>query len=418
MRSSIWRLTLMGLAAWLVACTAGEATPPALQPPQATLVSAVPTSRAPQPTVAASPTAQPVASPTGTVQPATTLAGDVKLDVQVFVRNLDTPWAIDFAPDGRIFITERPGRIRIVKGSQLQAEPWMTLDVAETGEAGLLGLALDPQFEQNRYVYVAYSLRTNGNRFVNRLVRLRDDPASGKGVMDKVLLDNVAAAANHDGGRVKFGPDGKLYWTMGDAQNTSSAQDINSLNGKILRLNPDGTIPADNPGKSAVYSYGHRNPQGLAWQSGTGRLYATEHGPSGSPACCRDEVNLIEPGKNYGWPVIMGDQKRDGMISPVIHSGNDTTWAPSGATFVTSGPWAGSLVFAGLRGQSLYRLTLDPNDPRKVQGFQALLERRYGRLRDVVQGPDGALYILTSNGDGRGNLPPEGDLVLRITFVQ
>ena len=215
MRSSIWRLTMIGLAVWLVACTAGEATPPASQPPQATLVPAVPPSRAPQPTVAASPTAQPVASPTGTVQPATAPAGNVKLDVQVFVRNLDTPWAIDFAPDGRIFITERPGRIRIVKGSQLQAEPWMTLDVAETGESGLLGLALDPQFEQNRYVYVAYSSRTNGNRFVNRLVRLRDDPASGKGVMDKVLLDNVAAAANHDGGRVKFGPDGKLYWTMG-----------------------------------------------------------------------------------------------------------------------------------------------------------------------------------------------------------
>lgn len=418
MRSQVLRLTLIGLAVWLVACTAGGTTPPASQPPQATLVPAVPTAQAPQPTTAPSPTAQPVASPTSTVQPATTPAGDVKLDVQVFVRGLDTPWAIDFAPDGRIFITERPGRIRIVKDGQLQAEPWMTLDVAETGEAGLLGLALDPQFEQNRYVYVAYSSRTNGNRFVNRLVRLRDDPASGKGVLDKVLLDNVAAAANHDGGRVKFGPDGKLYWTMGDAQNTSSAQDINSLNGKILRLNPDGAIPADNPWNSAVYSYGHRNPQGLAWQPGTGRLYATEHGPSGSPVCCRDEVNLIEPGKNYGWPVIMGDQKRDGMIPPVIHSGNDTTWAPSGATFVTGGPWAGSLVFAGLRGQSLYRLTLDPNDPRKVQSLQVLLERKYGRLRDVAEGPDGALYILTSNGDGRGNLPPEGDLVLRVTFIQ
>ena len=418
MRSSIWRLTLIGLAMWLVACTASEVTPPASQPPQATLVPTVPAARAPQPTVAPGSTVQPVASPTSTAQPAATPAGDVKLDVQVFVRNLDTPWAIDFAPDGRIFITERPGRIRIVKNGQLQAEPWMTLDVAEVGEGGLLGLALDPQFAQNRYVYVAYTLRTNDNRYVNRLVRLRDDPATGKGVLDKVLLDNVAAAANHDGGRVKFGPDGKLYWTMGDAQNASLAQDINSLNGKILRLNPDGTIPADNPWNSAVYSYGHRNPQGLAWQPGTGRLYATEHGPTGAPACCRDEVNLIEPGKNYGWPVIMGDEKRNGMVSPIIQSGNDTTWAPSGATFVTRGPWAGSLVFAGLRGQSLYRLTLDPNDPRKVQSFQALFEGQYGRLRDVVQGPDGALYILTSNGDGRGNLPPEGDLVLRLTFVQ
>jgi len=417
MRSSIRRLAPIVLAVWLIACTAGEAAPLASQPPQATLAPTIPLAGAPQPTVAAGPTAQPVAFPTSTAQPTARQASDVKLDVQVFARNLDTPWAIDFAPDGRIFITERPGRIRIVKDGQLQAEPWMTLGV-EVGEGGLLGLALDPQFAQTRYVYIAYTLRTNDNRYVNRLARLRDDPASGKGVMDKVLLDNVAAAANHDGGRVKFGPDGKLYWTMGDAQTTSSAQDINSLNGKILRLNPDGTIPADNPWNSPVYSYGHRNPQGLAWQPGTGRLYATEHGPSGVPTCCRDEVNLIEPGKNYGWPVIMGDEKRNGMISPILQSGNNTTWAPSGATFVTRGPWAGSLVFAGLRGQSLYRLTLDPNDPRKVSGFQALFEGQYGRLRDVVQGPDGALYILTSNGDGRGNLPPEGDQVLRLTFVQ
>jgi glucose/arabinose dehydrogenase len=165
-----------------------------------------------------------------------------------------------------------------------------------------------------------------------------------------------------------------------------------------------------------VYSYGHRNPQGLAWQPGTGRLYATEHGPSGFQGCCRDEVNLIEPGKNYGWPEIRGDESKEGMISPVIHSGQSETWAPAGATFATQGPWAGSLVFTGLRGQSLYRILLDPKDPRKVEKLERHLSRQYGRLRDVVEGPDKALYLLTSNHDGRGRPSADDDRVIRITF--
>ncbi len=333
---------------------------------------------------------------------------------QVVVRGLEAPWAIDFAPDGRVFITERPGRIRIVRDGQLQAAPWMTIEVADVSEAGLLGLALDPQFAQNHFVYIAHTYRSGAGRLVNRLVRLREE--GGRGALDKVLLDDVAGAPNHDGGRVKFGPDGKLYWTMGDAQNQAFAQDRASLNGKILRLNPDGTIPGDNPfPSSAVYSYGHRNPQGLSWQPGTRRLYATEHGPSGGQGCCRDEVNYIEPGKNYGWPVITGDETRDGLLTPVVHSGDRATWAPSGAAFATRGPWAGSFLFAGLRGQALYRLVPDPNDPRKVATFETLFERQFGRLRDVVEGPDGALYVLTSNRDRRGSPSPDDDRVMRLT---
>ncbi|MEK7873471.1 MAG: PQQ-dependent sugar dehydrogenase, partial [Chloroflexota bacterium] len=276
----------------------------------------------------------------------------------------------------------------------------------------------DPQFARNGYVYVAYTYRGGDGRLLDRLARLREDPASGKGVLDRVLWDGVPGGSIHDGGRVKFGPDGKLYWTLGEAGNAALAQDISSLNGKILRLNPDGTVPADNPiPGSPVYSYGHRNPQGLAWQPGTGRLYATEHGPSGGlQGCCRDEVNLIEPGKNYGWPVIAGSQTREGMVSPVIQSGDTVTWAPGGAAFVTRGPWAGSLLFTGLRGQALYRLTLDPRDPRNTLGLEALFEGRYGRLRDVAEGPDGALYVLTSNRDGRGSPSADDDRVLRLTF--
>lgn len=330
------------------------------------------------------------------------------------VRGLEAPWAIDFAPDGRIFLTERPGRIRVVRNGNLQAAPWMTVAVATVSEAGLLGLAVDPQFAQNRFVYIAYTAQSGG-RLINRLVRVREDPASGRGVVDRVLVDNVAGTANHDGGRVKFGPDGKLYWTMGDAQTDDRAQDRSSLNGKILRLNSDGSVPPDNPfPNSLVFSYGHRNPQGLAWQPGTRRLYATEHGPSGRQGCCQDEVNLVEAGKNYGWPVITGDQRREGMISPIVQSGTNATWAPSGAAFVTRGPWAGSLVFTGLRGQALYRLVLDAADPRRVATFETLLEGRFGRLRDVVDGPDGDLYLLTSNRDGRGNPGPEDDRVIRL----
>ncbi len=433
-RVSIVRILLLfffALPVWAACTPQGSGPLPSATATQVSAPAATPTGR---PTTVLAP-ASPTAISTNTPQPATparatatptpemtalapSSAKTPVLNTEVLVKGLDTPWALDFAPDGRIFITERAGRIRVVKDGQLQSEPWMTLDVAEVGESGLMGLALDPQFAQNHFVYVAYTYRAANGQLQNRLVRLRDDPATGKGVMDRVLLDGIAGSNNHDGGRVKFGPDGKLYLTMGDAQNTALAQDRSSPNGKILRLNPDGTIPNDNPfPNSPVYSYGHRNPQGLAWQPGAGRLYATEHGPSGVPACCRDEVNLIEPGQNYGWPVIMGNQTREGMVAPIQQSGDTVTWAPGGAAFITRGPWAGSLVFTGLRGQALYRLTLDPNDPRKVQTFEELFKGQFGRLRDVVEGPDGALYITTSNRDGRGNPIADDDRVIRLTMT-
>ena len=425
-RPGLLAAALSGAVLAVAGCTGQAATPPPTSAPTAAVKAAAPTTAAAAPPAAAKAAAPTTAPPRPTAAPAsaapkatgpltpTNLAAMPR--VETLVSGLDTPWAIDFAPDGRIFVTERGGRIRTIRDGQLDPEPWLTLDVAEVGESGLMGLTLDPNFAQNRYLYATYTYR-QGNQLFNRLVRLRDDPATGKGVEDKTLVDAVPTNVNHSGGRVRFGPDGKLYWTMGDAQQTQLAQNPSSLLGKVMRLNPDGSAPSDNPfPNSIVYSIGHRNPQGLAWQPGTNRLYETEHGPSGGQGGGQDEVNLIEPGQNYGWPTITGDQTREGLVSPIAQSGTSTTWAPGGATFVTQGPWSGALVFVGLRGQSLYRVVLDPNDSRKVQQLTPLLQGQYGRLRDIQQGPDGALYVTTSNLDGRGNAPPDGDKVLRLTF--
>lgn len=340
------------------------------------------------------------------------------LSVESVVRDLATIWAVDFAPDGRIFLTERSGRIRTVRDGVLDPEPWLTIDgVVESGESGLMGLALDPEFAANGYVYTTYTYATAGGGLQNRLVRLKEDRVTGRGTMDAVLLDDVRGGRVHDGGRVKIGPDGTLYWTMGDSGSQDLAQSLDTLNGKILRLNLDGSVPADNPFPgSPIYSYGHRNPQGLAWQPGTGLLFALEHGPSGQQSCC-DEVNLILPGQNYGWPQAYGDRLAEGTIPPLLHSGpgRDTTWAPGGAVFVTGGPWAGSLVFVGLRGEALYRVTLDPAAGRSVVGLETYFKGEYGRLRDVVEGPDGALYLTTSSKDGRGRPNAGDDQLLRLT---
>jgi glucose/arabinose dehydrogenase len=334
--------------------------------------------------------------------------------VETLATGLDVPWAIDFAADGRAFITERPGRIRIFADGQLQPGAWAAPEVYAVNEAGLLGLALDPNFESNHRFYVALSYGIGGGRHANRLVRMREE--HGISMIDAVLLDGVVGATQHDGGRVKIGPDGKIYWTTGDSGDDTLPQDTRSLNGKILRLNTDGSIPSDKPiPGSPIYSYGHRNSQGLAWHPDTGELFATEHGPSSNPLCCRDEVNLIRPGGNYGWPEITGDERQEGMLSPVWQSGTRETWAPSGATFATHGPWAGSLVFTGLRGESLYRLTFDAAAPDHPINLERYLASQYGRLRDVAEGPDGALYVLTNNRDAFGTPGPDDDRLLRVT---
>jgi len=309
---------------------------------------------------------------------------------------LDIPWGLAFLPGGDMLITERPGRIRLYDAETglLDGSLLVIGDVVHRGEGGLLGIAVHPQFPEQPYVYV-YHTYQEAQTLANCVVRytFAGDSLGNR----QVLLSGIPGANIHNGGRLKFGPDGCLYVTTGDAAVPERAQDVGSLAGKILRLADDGSIPADNPfPDSPVYSLGHRNSQGLAWDD-EGRLWSTEHGQSAT-----DEVNQIRPGANYGWPVIRGDETAAGLESPVLHSGRDT-WAPSGLAYLED-----SLFFAGLRGGSLFEVRL----PSTV--LVRHLQGEFGRVREVVVGPDGSLYLLTSNRDGRGTPAADDDRLIRV----
>ncbi len=276
-----------------------------------------------------------------------------------------------------------------------------------------MGLALDPSFQQNGHIYVMYTFRGPQGQLLNRVSRLTVEGNQAGG--EVALLDGIPGATVHDGGRLQFGPDGKLYITTGDAATPNLAQNPSSVAGKILRLNPDGTIPEDNPFPgSPVFSLGHRNPQGLAFQPGTGLLFSTEHGQVGN-----DEVNVIEAGNNYGWPIVQGVAGDPRFADPIAQF--TPAVAPAGATFYSADllfQWTGNLFFATLTGRHLHRMVLGGPDARQVVEQERLFEGEFGRLREVVQGPDGFLYFATSNRDGRGNPVAEDDRILRITLGQ
>lgn len=320
-------------------------------------------------------------------------------DIEVVAESLTIPWEIVFLPDGELLVTERPGRL-IKIGPERKTIP--IGGVRHQGEGGLLGLALHPRFRENHWLYL-YLTTTAGSGLTNRVERyeFQSDRLTNR----KTIIENIPGATYHDGGRIAFGPDGYLYITTGDANRSSNAQNTISLAGKILRVRDDGSIPSDNPFGNAIYSYGHRNPQGLAW-NGNGRLWATEHGRSGILSGL-DELNRIEKGANYGWPTIEGDKQKEGMRPPMINSGPNETWAPAAAVF-----YQGSIFFTGLRGESLYQATISTDG--NVTGLKKHLTGRFGRLRVLVLGPDGYFYISTSNQDGRGEPKTGDDKIIRV----
>jgi glucose/arabinose dehydrogenase len=307
------------------------------------------------------------------------------------VTDLQIPWDIAFLNDGEMLVTERPGRlIRINKNQRtiLFNQP------LTYGEGGLHGIALHPNFSSNHWIYLYRTIK-KGRHTINRVERYRLE--NDKLTDGTIIIDDIPGAMYHDGGRIAFGPDGYLYIATGDASQPDLAQDLHSLAGKILRLSADGSIPADNPFSNATYSYGHRNPQGLTWDDSQ-RLWSTEHGPSGIDRG-EDELNLIEKGQNYGWPIITGNQTKPNMKTPMLQSGKEETWAPASALY-----WDGSIFFGGLRGSALYEAQINKNPIELKEHFKG----QFGRIRTVVLGPDGYFYLTTSNRDGRG-FPRQGD---------
>jgi len=312
----------------------------------------------------------------------------------VIASNLSVPWDIAFLPDKRMIITEREGNVKIIDGSNI--ETIATINTLQSSESGLHGIAVDPEFESNNNIYLYYTTNGNGGNTLNRVSKYKflDNTLND----ETILVDKIPGANIHDGGRIRFGPDGYLYITTGDAANPSSAQDTNSLAGKILKVDTNGDAVPGNPFGNLVYSYGHRNPQGITWDS-AGQLFETEHGNNAT-----DEFNKIEMGKNYGWPTIRGDEKNNTMVSPLIQS-ESNTWAPAGLSFIN-----GKFYFAGLRGNALYEVEKTDNG----YSLKEFFSDEFGRIRAVTTGPDGMLYISTSNKDGRGIASFDDDKIIRV----
>lgn len=358
----------------------------------------VPATTAPSPSdTSPSPVQSPSPSPTpvdpGPVRPGrvTEIAG-----------GLAAPWGLAFLPNGSALVSERDsGRVLRITPEGQVTQVGTVSGLLTDSEAGLLGLAVGPRFGQDRLVY-AYMSTPSGNRVVR--MPLRDGSLGAA----EVILDEIPAASFHDGGRLRFGPDGMLYVATGDAGARESAQSPDSLAGKILRIRPNGTIPADNPARgSAVYSSGHRNVQGLAFDA-NGRLWASEFGENRL-----DELNLIRPGRNYGWPVFEGPSDGgDGPFVDPVRTWPTSEASPSGLAYVR-----GTLFMAALRGERLWQIPINLKGPARTSRPTAYLEDRFGRLRTVEAAPNGTLWVLTNNTDGRGTPHPDDDRLLQIQLT-
>ena len=329
-------------------------------------------------------------------------------DISVLSTGLEVPWDLALTEDGRIFVTERPGKLKLVETNGNYQTVATLANVASVGESGLTGLALHPDFKTNGFIYLYYTYRDSGN-ILNRVSRFtfRNNTLSA----EQIILDALPGGSIHNGGRLRFGPDKKLWVLTGDAARPALAQDINSLAGKVLRLNDDGSVPADNPVEgSLVYSTGHRNPQGIDFHPLSEEILVSSHGET-----AYDEINLVKANGNYGWPDIkkcFSDDPR--FINPIFCT-KEETLAPSGLAFMGNSIWRFrySLIFAGLRGNILQRLGIVDG---KVAEEEVIIKNTYGRLRGViVDQKTGIIYVSTSNRDGRGQVQQGDDKILKIT---
>jgi glucose/arabinose dehydrogenase len=311
--------------------------------------------------------------------------------INVLVTGLEAPWGIAFLPDGDALVTERDSAriLRVPAGGGTPTEVQQLSEVDGGGEGGLLGIAVPPTYARDQLVYVYYTTADD-----NRIARLR------LGQSPEPIVTGIPRSGVHNGGRLVFGPDGYLYVGTGDASERGNSQDRNSLGGKILRMTPDGQPAPGNPFGTLVWTYGHRNVQGLAFDR-AGRLWASEFGQNRF-----DEINLIQAGKDYGWPTVEGASDDPRFAAPLV------TWSTSEASPSGVAIAGSTLYVAALRGERLWQVPLDGD---RTGSPEATLEGEYGRLRAVTPAPDGSLWILTSNRDGRGDPTGDDDRILRLT---
>lgn len=328
------------------------------------------------------------------------------------VSNLSVPWSIVFPSANTMYIAERAGTIQYIKDGQIQSPFYTFPEISSTSEEGLMGMVLDPDYPNTPYVYASFAYEENDKMFV-KVVRLTD--INNKGTDIITLLDKIPAAQFHAGSRLRFGPDQTLYITTGDATDKNIAQDLNSLGGKILRINKDGSIPNDNPfPNSAIYSYGHRNPQGIDFDPVSGVLFSTEHGPSlFDGAAGGDEFNRIIPGKDYGWPKVSHTASTPEAVDPLLVF--TPAVAPASGVFYAGDKYPtlkNAFLFGGLRGEGIFVIYLDESR-QKVTSYEKL-NINEGRIREIAISPDGYIYFSTSNRDGRGNPTDKSDQIFKL----
>jgi glucose/arabinose dehydrogenase len=382
--------------------------------------------------------------------PALVTTPSAVLALDTVASSLEVPWSLDFAPDGRVFVTERAGQVRVIEKNVLRPDPWAELPVFAreeqiAPESGLMGIALAPNFASSGQVFLLGTfwkrsqapLSRTFDKVVRRVAGLFSPRAAipyesrvyrltdrgGQGVDATVVIDDLPANFYHAGGALAFGPDGHLYVSVGEALASAFSNDPRTASGMILRYRADGSVPEDNPiPGSPVYAIGLRNPQALAWYPARQQLITTEHGPSSLPhergRAGQDELNLVTPGANYGWPAVAGRSGDARFVDPIVE------WSPSiapGGIAIYTGayaPWRGNAFVGGLRAQQLRRIVFDSAAATagqlKVIQEEVLLSQTVGRIRAVRMGPDGHLWITTSNRDGRGVPSAQDDLVLRV----